>query len=518
MSERRTAVEWLASDLKQRGVEWIATLCGHGLDPLFEAAARQEIRLIDTRNEQTAAYIADSFGRLTGRPGVCCVSSGVAVANALSGVVNAWFDGAPMLLISDSGPLATAGMGHFQDLDQVALASPVTNFSRRIDSPDRVLSVLDAAWQAAIGPQPGPAHIMFPMDVQTAETVPLPRRAPPAALQPCADHARIALELNRAESPLIVAGSGMHYASAGNALMHFSERYAVPVVTPIWDRGCVDRPIAGFLGVIGAASGGPPLLAQSDCLLLAGASVDYRLGYLQPGAVRADAAILRMDANWSALEEAYARLGGKRHKGWLNAARALREDFRNGVEQRAAEQAGSGLHARDIIASIRSAAPDDTILLIDAGSVGQWAHQLLCDRYAGYWLTCGRSGVVGWGIGGAMAARLAYPRRPVLLLCGDGAFTFNVADLECAVRQRLPFVAIVADDQAWGITRAGHIRQFGQALGSSLGPIAFDRLAESLGCRSMRAQSPEEIVRAVSGAFARSEVTVVHVPIVGGTP
>ena len=347
MSERRTAVEWLASDLKQRGVDWIGTLCGHGLDPLFEAAARQEIRLIDTRNEQTAAYIADSFGRLTGRPGVCAVSSGVAVANALTGVVNAWFDGAPMLLISGSGPLGTAGMGHFQDLDQVALASPVTKFSRRIDSPDRVLRVLDEAWQAAITSPPGPAHIMFPMDMQTAETVPLPWRAAPAALQPSADYSRIALELNRAESPLIVAGSGMHYASAGEALMHFSERYAVPVVTPIWDRGCIDRPIPGFLGVIGAASGGAPLLAQSDCLLLAGASVDYRLGYLQPGAVRGDAAILRMDANWSGLEEACARLGGKQHHGWLEAARRQREDFRKAVEQRAAEQADRSLHARE---------------------------------------------------------------------------------------------------------------------------------------------------------------------------
>ena len=518
MSEPRTAVEWLVSDLKRRGVEWIATLCGHGLDPLFEAAARQQIRLIDTRNEQTAAYIADSFGRLTGRPGVCAVSSGVAVANALSGVVNAWFDGAPMLLISGSAALRTAGMGHFQDLDQVALASPVSKFSRQIDSPDRVLSVLDSAWQAAAAPEPGPAHVMFPMDVQTAETVPLPWRAPPAALPRCADHSRIALELNRAQSPLIVAGSGMHYASAGNALMHFSERFAVPIVTPIWDRGCIDRPIAGFLGVIGAASGGPALLAQSDCLLLAGASVDYRLGYLQPEAVRPDAAILRMDAHWSDLEEACARCGGKRHHGWLDAARRQRDDFRNGVKQRAAEQAGRSLHAIHIIDGIRAAAPADTVLLIDAGSVGQWAHQLLCDRYPGYWLTCGRSGVVGWGIGGAMAARLAYPHRPVLLLCGDGAFTFNVADLECAVRQGLPFVAVVADDQAWGITRAGHIRQFGQALSSSLGPIAFDRLAESLGCRSVRAQSPEEIGRAVSDALSKPEVTVIHAPIIGGTP
>src|SRR5262249_22509750 len=128
----------------------------------------------------------------------------------------------------------------------------------------------------------------------------------------------------------------------------------------------------------------------------------------------------------------------------------------------------------------------DPVLLIDGGSVGQWAHQVLCtDRYPDDWLTCGRSGVVGWGVGGAMAARLTFPARPVILLSGDGAFTFNVADIECAVRQNLPFVAVVADDQGWGITRIGHVRQFGEAIGSSLGPIAFADLARALGAEGV---------------------------------
>jgi len=117
-----------------------------------------------------------------------------------------------------------------------------------------------------------------------------------------------------------------------------------------------------------------------------------------------------------------------------------------------------------------------------------------------------------------MAARLAFPRRPVILLSGDGAFTFNVADLECAVRQSLPFVAVVADDQGWGITRLGHLQQFGVPIASSLGPIAFAQLAESLGARGVHVSTPGEIARELRRAIDQPAVTVIHVPITGGNP
>src|SRR5215831_2271452 len=111
-----TAAELFVRDLRQRGVDWIATLCGHGLDPLLHAARNAGLRLVDVRNEQTCAYMADACGRLTRRPGVCAVSSGVAHVNALTGVANAWFDRAPMLLISGAAATTTAGRGHFQDM------------------------------------------------------------------------------------------------------------------------------------------------------------------------------------------------------------------------------------------------------------------------------------------------------------------------------------------------------------------------------------------------------------------
>jgi acetolactate synthase-1/2/3 large subunit len=203
---------------------------------------------------------------------------------------------------------------------------------------------------------------------------------------------------------------------------------------------------------------------------------------------------------------------------WLAEAQRRRDQFRRSVEGAASAQAAQGTHALHLMSALREALPAEALLLVDGGSVGQWFHQLLCDRYPGHWLTCGRSGVVGWGLGGAMGARMARPDRPIVLVSGDGAFTFTVAELECAVRQRLPFVAIVADDQGWGITRTGHLRQFGEAISSSLGPISFDRLAESLGARGVKVTRSDDIAPAIRRAISEPAVTVIHLPIVGGNP
>jgi acetolactate synthase I/II/III large subunit len=364
---------------------------------------------------------------------------------------------------------------------------------------------------------------MFPLDVQTTE---VSDRAivPPAPVHSRsvvedADTEDVARALAASKAPLLIAGSGIFYDGSGAEMLRFCEACRVPAVTPIWDRGSVDQPSPVFLGVIGSATGGPDILSEADCILMAGAELDYRVGYLRPPAVRSDARFFLFRKNWAQLAVSCRDQVTTAREAWLADCVRRREAFRLGVEERARQQGHGALHALDIIRAIQGVLVENPVLLLDGGSIGQWAHQWLCaDRYPGDWLTCGRSGVVGWGIAGAMAARLAFPNRPVILLSGDGAFTFNVADVESAVRQHLPFVAIVADDQGWGITRIGHVRQFGEPIASSLGPIAFDRLAESLGARGVRVSTPDEIARELRRAIAEPAVTVIHAPIVGGNP
>lgn len=504
-----TSVEQAVQYLKQSGIDWMATLCGHGLNPLFYAARDAGMRLIDTRNEQTASYIADYWGKLTGKPGICAVSSGVAHVNALTGVVNAWFDRSPMLLISGAGALATAGMGHFQDMDQVSMARPVTRYARTIDVPNRAVQIFaEALAESAAAPR-GPVHITYPMDIQTAR---VGRDLVAPSIRPAATPASIPESVERALSksrrPLILAGSDIFYEGAGEELLAFTAQHGIPFQIPIWDRGFVPQPHPAYCGVIGAATGGPELMAEADCVILAGTGVDYRVAYGTPAKkfIRIDHGL----TGWSAL-----KTGG--FGDWLKSARKKLDVHRAGVEAAGRKQSRKGLHAVHVIEAIGAVRTPETMLLVDGGSIGQWAHQMLFSEiYPGHCLTCGRSGVVGWGLGGAMAARLARPASPVILLSGDGAFTFTSTEIECAVRQKLPFVAVVADDQSWGITRTGHEKEFGKAVSSTLGPIAFDRLAESLGARGRTAVTPEAIERELREALDMDVVTVIHVPIVGG--
>jgi acetolactate synthase-1/2/3 large subunit len=246
--------------------------------------------------------------------------------------------------------------------------------------------------------------------------------------------------------------------------------------------------------------------------------VDYRVAYLHGGTIPDKAKVLRIDRQWGEFANVYRRVSGKSHSGWLQEARRRRTVYRERVEKIGEEQAKGKLHALHVIQAIDKVLPNDGLVLVDGGNIGQWFHQLLPDRYPGHWLTCGRSGVVGWGLGGAMGARATYPDRPLVLFSGDGAFTFTVAELECAVRQGLGFVAVVADDEAWGITEQGHLKKIGEAITSKLGPIDFVKLAESLGARGVRAINEAELEQALRDGLADNGVTVIHARITGGNP
>ena len=397
---KMTAAEWFVKGLQERGVEWIATLCGHGLDPLYEAAKKSGVRLVDTRNEQAAAYAAEAFGSLTRRPGVVAVSS-IGHVNAIMGVANAYYSRAPMLLISGAGNQSTSGMGHFQDYDQVALARSLTKYGRVVDRPERAIQILDEAWRAATDLPPGPVHLSFPLDVQDTEVdseqMVQPPRIEPSSSMPGDDLEHAASCLASAERPLIVAGSGVYYAGESSAVADFSERFSVPLGVLALDRDSIKRPAPSFVGLIGALTGGPRLLPDVDCVILAGADVDYSLGFLGPDTIPSGARILRIVQGWQTFAKIYEKLDGKRHTDWLAEARRRWMEFRQSIEQKGAEQAKQGLHAVQIATELREVLTDETVLLIDAGSAAQWAHHLLCDQYPRHWLSCGPSGRCGLG-------------------------------------------------------------------------------------------------------------------------
>jgi acetolactate synthase I/II/III large subunit len=201
---------------------------------------------------------------------------------------------------------------------------------------------------------------------------------------------------------------------------------------------------------------------------------------------------------------------------WFAEAQRRNQEFRGRwMGQQPPAPPMTGYH---LVEALRPVLDDETVFLIDGGNIGQWAHVVLGDRYPGHWITCGASGVIGWGIGGGIAARLAYPDRPVVLLSGDGSFGFTLGDLETAVRQCTPFVAVVADDRAWGIVASGQQRRERELVGCELGPVRYNLVAEGLGALGLRAETPEEVIVAVRQGIASGRPTVVHVPIARDGP
>ncbi len=532
----------LVSELKDQGVSWISTLCGNGLNQFYISCSRAGVRLIDTHNEQAAAYIADAYARLTGRVGVCAVSSGIAHSNALTGVANAYFDGAPLLLITGASVGYGAGRGVFQEFDQVALAAPICKYAKAVTRISDLAYLVREAFAYALSGRPGPVHLTIPIDIMEGEIEEgsgrRGRKHSTDSIRGWPDHNLIveaAKMIMEAERPLIIAGSGVFYDGGQESLMRFSEETSIPIVIPIWDRGSVDQPHPNFLGVIGAASGEARTLEDADLIILAGARVDYRVGFLEPPKVREDLKIIRISRDicelrqgiepniaipassasvFKYLTEELKRLGWKPKKEWLDEVKERWRIFRSRWTGKPL-QMNKPISGRHIVEAIRPLLKEDLIFLIDGGNIGQWAHMILADsHYPSYWLTCGASAVVGWGIPGAMGAKLAYPDRPVLLLSGDGAFSFTITELESAARHRLPFVAVVANDSAWGLVVSEQRRRFGEegVISSRFGDIRFDMIAKGLGAEGLRVEDPKDLTSTIQTALSEDTPVVIDVP------
>jgi len=535
----------LVRELQARGVPFVSVLCGNGLGPFLKAAAQAGLRLVDTRNEQAASYIADAYARLTGRVGVCAVSSGIAHVNAFAGLLNAHYDGAPVLLITGASNSASLGRGAFQDLDQVALARPLCKRAELVNHPARIPQAVHEAFAVATSGRPGPVHLTIPADVLSGE-IDVARIKSPFATSGevnnlAAGDASLVCDaakmLSSSSRPLIVASSGVFYAQGGDALERFAKLSRIPIVTPIWDRGVINRSLEEFLGVIGAASGEPKLLAEVDLVLLASARVDYRVRYLDSPPLSKDVRVIRVDVDSAELHQGsepdVAILGDARtvfgqltekwqsrgyagHDNWLSTAREWYAQFYSRwAAPPASVGAGEPMTGEHIVNALKNIITDETVFLIDGGNIGQWAHMVLCnDKYPARWLTCGASAVVGWGVPGAMAARLAFPDKPVLLLSGDGAIGFGIAEFESAARQNIPFVAVLADDQAWGIVVSGQRKSSNATVASEFSAVEFAKVAEGFGARGVKVEKPEEIVPAVRDAFESDKPTLIHVPVV----
>jgi acetolactate synthase-1/2/3 large subunit len=531
--------QWMVRTLREQGIQWVFVLCGNGLDPFLDACLDYHVQVIDVRNEQAAAYMADTWGRMTGRLGVVAVSSGPGHTNALTGLANAYWDGGPMLLISGCSPQETRGMDNFQELDQVAMAAPVCKYASMVRQPQALQSEVHTALATAVNGRPGPVHLTIPADVFAAQVddyiVPYLPAPHIEVTQRCPGDDDLVKDavglLASAQRPFMVVGSGLFYAQAWEALAEFARLSQIPIVSHIWDRCCIEKPIPQYVGVtndeLNHAMG---MLAQADVVLVVGARIDYRVSHGRPPGFRADARVIRVDIEPSEINRTRVAdigiVGSPRSvlermceqarqithwssQAWLAEVRARRDGLLQQWDGLAREDVCPVPGIR-ICREIKPFLDRDVTFLLDGGNIGRWAHMTLFDRHPSHWFTCGASGVVGWGMSGAVAAKLARPDMPLLLLSGDGAAGFNVTEIETALRFGTPYVAVIAHDGAWGIVADG--QEECRRVACQFGEIRYDRVAQALGAEGVYIHDPRELGPAIERGLHTDTVVVIHVP------
>ena len=518
--------------LKAEGVRHLFTLSGLHIAPIYAACVEEGIQLVDTRHEQAAAHAADATARLTRGIGVCAVTAGPGVTDALTGIANAYAANSPVLLLGGAAPGFNAGKGSLQEMEQVDLFTRITKWSDRIPSPDRVPTYMAKAFRTMLTGRPGPVFLEVPWDVLSngveESECPLPLSYRTRARQP-GDPAfveRAARMLSEAERPAIVAGSSVFWDDAAAPLAALAERLGAPVYLNGAGRGCLPADHPHFFSLTRTDA-----LENADVVLIAGTPLDFRLGY--GSGIGESARIVQVDADASeigrnravevgiigdsrsVLSQISAAASGKpRTAEWLAA---LREKERSKAARQAAfEQSDQvPIHhfrlARELDTVARAAG--DSMFVADGGNWVAIAAKVIRLRKPGRWLDPGPLGCLGVGAPFAVAAKLLHPDRSVFVIQGDGSFGLNGMDFDTALRFKLPMVVVVGNDAAWGQIRLPQVQLFGpeKSPATTLAPTRYDKVVEALGGHGELVTDPAQIRPALERAVASGTVACVNV-------
>jgi acetolactate synthase-1/2/3 large subunit len=510
--------------LQALGVGHLFTLTGGHIFPILDGCHQDGIRIVDTRHEQSAGFAAEGWARMTRSLGVCAITAGPGVTNAMSPLAQARFNGAPVLALGGRAPSFRWGQGSLQEIDHVPFVDPIAP-SRTIPATTQVASEIVTAGLAALTPPRGPQFLDFPLDVLfNVVDFEIPEVDAESHPEPDGDAIRMVAELvARAERPIIMAGSNVWLDNAEKALLAFAETAELPVFMNGQGRGCV--PADHRLAFSRARSAA---MKEADLVIVAGTPLDFRLGFGQgfaPGAkvVHLDshpdliAAHVELAASVGALLDgifdslASATDRPADSKPWLERLTQLEEEKRDQAQTELRSDARP-IHPMRIYGELVPLLDRDAVVIGDGGDFVSYAGREIPSFEGGCWLDPGPFGCLGVGPGYAMAARLAHPDRQIVLLFGDGALGFSGMELESLVRHKLPVVCIVGNNGIWGLEKHPMRGLYGYDVAAELRPgIRYDQMMESFGGRGELVEDPDEIGPALKRAFDSGEPTLINV-------
>jgi acetolactate synthase I/II/III large subunit len=539
----RTVGRLVAEALRAAGVRYAFTVPGESFLGVLDALGQAGIRVVATRHEGGAAFMAEAHGNLTGRPAACLGTRAVGGANLAIGIHTAKADSTPMFAIVGQVERAHRGHEAFQEIDQVTTIGGLAKWAVEPSSAEEVAPALAEAVHQATGGRPGPVLLSLAEDL-TDELVPedarveLGRTAPS---RPTDGEIRAAIELlASSQRPVILAGGGVLRARSSTELLRFAELLQVPIIAG-WRRADVisnDHPLYLGMAGLGAAPSVRERLANADAILVIGcrlneptswedtvpapgqrwAHVDIepnRPAGLEPAplTITADARAFLRTANERLVGKAVLDAELVRRRQEHNDADRAAWEAASTVDADADAWAGPGVHPGRVITTLRRVLPDDAILTTDAGNFAGWAGRGFRFRRPGTFLGP-TSGAMGYGVPAAIAAALVHRDRPVVALVGDGGMAMTMAELETATREHARIIVLVFDNERYGTIRMWQDRRAsGEGVATDLGPIDFAAVARGLGARGVRVERDAELEPALRQALAEERSTVVHLAV-----
>ena len=523
------ASELFVRSLEAEGVTTMFGLPGEENLDLLESLRGSRIRFVVTRHEQAAGIMAATWGRLTGKAGVCLSTLGPGATNLVTAAAYAELGAMPMLMITGQKPIRTSKQGQFQLVDVVPMMRPLTKYTQTIVSADSVAARVREAFRRAQEERPGAVHLELPEDVarDTTDRAPI---APSFARRSVADEGAVARAIDAisvARRPLLMLGAGANRKSTSRALSALIERTGIPFFSTQMGKGVVDETHPRFLGTA-ALSGGDFVhraIDEADCVV----SIGHDVVEKPPFFMRPGRTIVHVDFSSAEVGSIYhpdleitgdiANAIWRLSEGlappahWdFSAFLRIRRAFVEHLSERESDDRFPVLPQR-LVAEVRRAVPSDGIVCLDNGMYKLWFARHYACRAPGTLLLDNALATMGAGLPSAIAAKLVYPGRKVLAVAGDGGFMMSSQELETAVRLGLDLTVLVLRDDGYGMIRWKQAAMGFEDFGMSVGNPDFVRYAEAFGARGHRPTSAAELGPILERCLATPGVHVVDVPI-----
>jgi len=517
----------VAKRLKAHGVTKLFTLSGGHLFSIYDGCREEGIDIVDVRHEQSAAFAAEGWAKATREPGVCALTAGPGVTNGMSALASALMNASPMLALGGRAPAARWGMGSLQEIDHVPFVAPLTKLARTAQATADIPGLVDEALAAAVEPPSGPTFIDFPMDQVFMEAdvdADAPASLPDPTALPPADGGELdrAVELlRRAERPVVMAGTGLYWARAEEALRSLCEELQIPVFLNGLARGCVPADHPHFFSRARGTG-----LKGADVALVVGVPMDFRLGFggsfgdetelIVIGSSRPEREHPRTVAaglygSVAATLDALRSAGGRDRSAWVNELRAA-ENERRAAEQEDLTDSRAPLHPMRVYGELAQILDRNAVVIGDGGDFVSFAGRMIDTYEPGCWMDPGPYGCLGSGPGAALAAKIAHPERQVCLLLGDGAFGFAGMEFDTFVRHGVPVVGVMGNNGIWALEKHPMEFLYGYSVAAELQPgCRYDEVVTALGGHGELVERPDDLRPALERAFASGRPALVNV-------